>query len=78
MNTPRASGPGGPPPADVALMRRVVGDEMGVKASGGVRDLEQMKAMVAAGAARIGASAGVPIVKEARGETGAAGKASGY
>ncbi len=41
---------------------------MGVKASGGVKDLEQMKAMVAAGATRIGASAGVRIVKESRGE----------
>ena len=42
---------------------------MGVKAAGGVRDLEQVKAMVAAGATRIGASAGVRIVKESRGET---------
>ena len=50
---------------------------MGVKASGGVRDLEQMKAMVAAGATRIGASAGVRIVKESRGEA-ATVKASGY
>ena len=45
-------------------MRRVVGDAMGVKAAGGVRDLEQMKAMVAAGATRVGASAGVRIVRE--------------
>ena len=51
------------------LMRRVVGDAMGVKAAGGVRDLEQMKAMVAAGATRVGASAGVRIVKESRGES---------
>ena len=62
----------------VALMRRVVGDDMGVKASGGVRDLEQMKAMVAAGATRIGASAGVRIVRESRGEAPATAKASGY
>ena len=58
---------GGATPGDVALMRRVVGDEMGVKAAGGVRDLEGLKAMVAAGATRIGASAGVRIVQESRG-----------
>jgi deoxyribose-phosphate aldolase len=51
---------------------------MGVKASGGVRDLNQVQAMVAAGATRIGASAGVRIVKESRGDAAAAGKASGY
>jgi deoxyribose-phosphate aldolase len=67
---------GGATAADVALMRRVVGDEMGVKAAGGVRDLEGLKAMVAAGATRIGASAGVRIVQESRGQqpTGAGGK----
>jgi deoxyribose-phosphate aldolase len=66
---------GGATAADVALMRRVVGDEMGVKAAGGVRDLEGLKAMVAAGATRIGASAGVRIVQESRGQTPvAAGK----
>ena len=48
-------------------MRRVVGAEMGVKAAGGVRDLADLKAMVAAGATRIGASAGVKIVQQARG-----------
>ncbi len=50
VKTSTGFGPGGATVADVALMRRVVGDEMGVKAAGGVRDLEQMKAMVAAGA----------------------------
>jgi len=59
---------GGATAADVALMRRVVGAEMGVKASGGVRDLEGLKAMVAAGATRIGASAGVRIVQESKGQ----------
>jgi len=49
--------------ADVALMRAAVGPEMGVKASGGVRTLEDMKAMLAAGATRIGASASVKIVE---------------
>ena len=78
VKTSTGFGPGGATAADVALMRRVVGDEMGVKASGGVRDLEQMKAMVAAGATRIGASAGVRIVKESRGEAQAGAKSSGY
>jgi deoxyribose-phosphate aldolase len=45
---------------------------MGIKASGGVRTLEGMKAMVAAGATRIGASAGVRIVGESRGQQPAA------
>lgn len=78
VKTSTGFGPGGATVADIALMRRIVGDEMGVKASGGVRDLEQMKAMVAAGATRIGASAGVRIVKESRGESATPGKASGY
>jgi deoxyribose-phosphate aldolase len=67
VKTSTGFGPGGATVADVALMRRVVGDEMGVKAAGGVRDLEGLKAMVAAGATRIGASAGVRIVQESRG-----------
>lgn len=53
---------GGATAADVALMRRVVGPKMGVKASGGVRDYADAKSMVEAGATRIGASAGVKIV----------------
>ena len=69
---------GGATAADVALMRRVVGSEMGVKAAGGVRDLEGLKAMVAAGATRVGASAGVKIVQESRGQKPAAATASGY
>jgi deoxyribose-phosphate aldolase len=68
VKTSTGFGPGGATVADVALMRRVVGSEMGVKAAGGVRDFEGLKAMVAAGATRIGASAGVKIVQEARGE----------
>jgi len=47
---------------DVALMRRVVGPEMGVKASGGIKDFATASAMIAAGANRIGAGAGVAIV----------------
>src|SRR6476469_5642380 len=66
VKTSTGFGPGGATAADVALMRRTVGAEMGVKAAGGVRDLEGMKAMVAAGATRVGASAGVKIVQQAR------------
>jgi deoxyribose-phosphate aldolase len=78
VKTSTGFGPGGATAADVALMRRVVGAEMGVKAAGGVRDLEGMKAMIAAGATRVGASAGVKIVQQARGETPAAATPSGY
>ncbi len=55
---------GGATVADVQLMRRTVGEKMGVKASGGIRTLEHVRQMVAAGANRIGASAGVAIVRE--------------
>jgi deoxyribose-phosphate aldolase len=51
---------------DVALMRRAVRPAMGVKASGGIRTLEDFQKMVAAGATRIGASSGVKIVEAAR------------
>ncbi len=53
---------GGATVEDVALMRRVVGPTIGVKASGGIRDRESAESMVAAGATRLGASAGVKIV----------------
>lgn len=66
VKTSTGFGPGGATVADVALMRRVVGDSMGVKAAGGVRDLAGLQAMVAAGASRVGASAGVKIVQQAR------------
>ncbi len=62
VKTSTGFGPGGATVADVALMRRVVGQDMGVKAAGGVRDLEGLKALVAAGASRVGACAGVKIV----------------
>jgi len=58
---------GGATVADVALMRRVVGGQMGVKASGGVKDLQQAQEMIRAGATRIGASVGVKIIQEAAG-----------
>jgi deoxyribose-phosphate aldolase len=48
---------------DVALMRGVVGPDMGIKASGGIRTLADLRAMTAAGATRIGASASVKIVE---------------
>jgi deoxyribose-phosphate aldolase len=68
VKTSTGFGPGGATVADVTLMRRVVGADMGVKAAGGVRDLEGLTAMVAAGATRVGASAGVKIVQEASGQ----------
>jgi len=77
VKTSTGFGPGGATVADVALMRRVVGDEMGVKAAGGVKDLDALRAMVAAGATRVGASAGVRIVQQSKGQ--AVGQpASGY
>ena len=54
--------------ADVALMRRTVGAEMGVKAAGGVKGIADARAMVEAGATRIGASVGVKIAQEAAGQ----------
>jgi deoxyribose-phosphate aldolase len=58
---------GGATVADIALMRQTVGAELGVKASGGVKGLEEARAMVEAGATRIGASVGVKIAQEASG-----------
>lgn len=54
---------GGATVEDIALMRKTVGPDLGVKASGGVRGLEDAKAMIEAGATRIGASSGVSIAK---------------
>lgn len=58
---------GGATVADVALMRRVVGSALGVKASGGVKSIDDARAMIEAGATRIGASVGVKIAQEAAG-----------
>jgi deoxyribose-phosphate aldolase len=77
VKTSTGFGPGGATAADVALMRRAVGDAMGVKAAGGVRDLGALQAMVAAGANRIGASAGVKILRQSKGED-AEGTGTGY
>jgi deoxyribose-phosphate aldolase len=62
VKTSTGFGPGGATVEDVRLMRSVVGAEMGVKASGGIRDTEAAEQMIAAGASRIGASASVKIV----------------
>ncbi|QIH79269.1 deoxyribose-phosphate aldolase [Macrococcoides canis] len=61
---------GGATKEDIALMRKAVGPDMGVKASGGIRSYEDVMAMIDAGATRIGASAGVQILKgeEAKGD----------
>ncbi len=68
VKTSTGFGPGGATAEDIALMRRIVGPEMGVKASGGVRTTEDAITMIEAGATRLGASASVGIV------TGTAGK----
>jgi len=69
---------GGATVADIALMRRAVGREVGVKASGGVRSLADARALIAAGASRIGASAGVAIVREAEGDAPSSQKFDNY
>jgi deoxyribose-phosphate aldolase len=67
---------GGATANDVALMRRTVGSALGVKASGGVKGIEDARAMVEAGATRIGASVGVKIAREASGEKAEASSGS--
>ncbi len=64
VKTSTGFGPGGATPEDVALMRAIVGAEMGVKAAGGIRSLADARAMISAGANRLGASAGVAILRE--------------
>ncbi|HSK07964.1 MAG TPA: deoxyribose-phosphate aldolase [Vicinamibacterales bacterium] len=67
VKTSTGFGPGGATVADVALMARVVsGSGLGVKAAGGIRTYEDLRLMVEAGATRIGSSAGVRILEEAR------------
>ncbi len=63
MKTSTGFSTGGATVEDVALMRRIVKDKAGVKASGGIRDLKDLKSMVEAGATRVGASSGVRIMK---------------
>ncbi len=65
VKTSTAFSTGGATTHDIALMRKTVGPEMGVKASGGIRDYATAMAMIEAGANRIGASAGIAIVAAA-------------
>ena len=67
VKTSTGFGPGGATIADVALIRRTIGPEMGIKAAGGIRDLATVKAMIAAGATRIGTSASLAIIRETAG-----------
>ncbi len=66
VKTSTGFGKGGATIEDIALMRRCVGEELGVKASGGIRDLPAALAMIAAGANRIGTSSGVAIIEAMR------------
>lgn len=72
VKTSTGFGPGGATVYDVAIMRETVGPKMGIKASGGIKTSEDIQDMIAAGATRIGASAGVAIVSGTTG--GASGK----
>ena len=63
VKTSTGFGPGGATVEDVGLLKAVVGDRAGIKASGGIRTQEQVVAMLAAGATRIGTSAGVALTR---------------
>ncbi len=67
VKTSTGFGGGGATPEDIALMRKIVGADLGVKASGGVRDCEGAEKLIAAGANRLGASASVAIVSGKKG-----------
>ncbi|MDZ4672770.1 MAG: hypothetical protein SH821_18050, partial [Phototrophicales bacterium] len=64
---------GGATVEDIRLMRQTVGADMGVKASGGIRNLATALAMIEAGATRLGVSAGVTIINELTGGTALGG-----
>ena len=64
VKTSTGFGSGGATPHHVKLMRETVGPDMGVKASGGIRDLETALKMIESGANRLGMSAGVDVIKE--------------
>lgn len=66
VKTSTGFGSSGATPGDVALMRDVVGEALGVKAAGGIRHLDSVLALVSAGADRLGMSAGVAVIEEAR------------
>ena len=70
VKTSTGFGPGGATVFDVALMREVVGEKIGVKAAGGIHTADEVREMITAGATRIGASAGVRIVSGEEGESG--------
>lgn len=63
VKTSTGFGPGGATEVDVRLLREAVGAALGVKASGGIRTREQAERMIAAGASRLGTSAGVALIK---------------
>src|SRR5699024_14749 len=69
VKTSTGFGPGGATVEDIALMCEIVGPELGVKASGGVRTAADAEAVIQAGATRIGASAGIAIVEGGTGES---------
>jgi deoxyribose-phosphate aldolase len=71
VKTSTGFGPSGATVHDVMLMREAVGAEMGIKAAGGIKSYGDAQAMIAAGATRIGASAGIEIVRQAQGQSGA-------
>jgi deoxyribose-phosphate aldolase len=74
VKTSTGFGPGGATVEDIALMREIVGEDVGVKASGGVRTTADAHRMIAAGASRIGASASVAIVQDTESAAAAGGK----
>ena len=75
VKTSTGFGSGGATVEDIALMRRIVGPEMGVKASGGIRTYEDATKMIAAGASRVGASASIAIVTaQSSGKSGSKSK----
>src|SRR5262249_54891902 len=65
VKTSTGFGPGGATVEDVALLREIVGNDVGVKASGGIRTAAQARKMIEAGASRLGTSSSVAIVEEA-------------
>ena len=73
VKTSTGFGPGGAQVLDVGLMREAVGPAMGIKAAGGIKTAEQVREFIAAGATRIGASAGIEIVESKEG-----GDSGGY
>ena len=70
VKTATGLGPGGATVEDIKLMRSIVGDELGVKAAGGIRTWQDAHAMIAAGATRIGTSTGPDIVEDFKREQG--------